>query len=141
MDLDFLIIDDDEDALFINEYIISKAQIGRKIYKADNVPNALSLLRKLKKEQKELPQVILLDIRMPVLDGFAFLQKFNRLPKHIREICKVIMVTSSVNLEDYQKAMENPNVIGYISKPLTLEKIESLAEKIPFKKGIQLLQI
>lgn len=130
MELDFLIVDDDQDALFINEFIINQTKLGGKVYKAENVMNALELLENLEKEHKELPKVILLDIRMPIMDGFVFLQKFNQLPPNIKKNTKVVMVTSSVDMEDYEKAMENPNVIDYVSKPLTMEKIEHIAEII-----------
>jgi CheY-like chemotaxis protein len=131
MELDFLIVDDDQDALFINEYIINQTKLGGKIYTAESASDAFSLLENLEREHKKLPNVILLDIRMPIMDGFAFLRKLNEIPGIRQENCKVVMVTSSLDAEDYKRAMENPFVIDYVPKPLTSEKISHIAEKLP----------
>jgi response regulator of citrate/malate metabolism len=130
MGLAFLLVDDDQDAIFINEYLINQAKVGGEIYKAESVSIAMDLLKSLGKENKHLPDLILLDIRMPVEDGFVFLQKFNELPEDIKHKSKVVMITSSLDVQDCKKAMAYPNVIDYISKPLTLEKLEIITEKV-----------
>jgi response regulator of citrate/malate metabolism len=130
MGLSFLLVDDDQDAIFINEYLINQSDFAEKVYKAENVPDALALLNKMAEENITPPDVIFLDIRMPVEDGFVFLKKFKELSFHIKQKCKVVMVTSSLDKEDYHKAMANPNVIDYIAKPLTLEKLGLIADKI-----------
>lgn len=75
-----------------------------------------------KKGKIAQPDLILLDINMPEMDGWEFLQQLEALGK----VSEVIMLTSSIHVEDIKKAHSNYNVKGYIPKPLTEEKINQL---------------
>ena len=70
--------------------------------------------------------VLLLDINMPVLNGWAVLKKLEALPLDIREHITVFMLSSSVDPQDKQKAIDNPFVAGYIEKPLSREFLQNM---------------
>jgi CheY-like chemotaxis protein len=67
----------------------------------------------------ELPQVIFLDIIMPGMDGFAFLDEFSKLDEAIRKKCKVVLLSSSDSFKDLNRANKNPLVRKFLNKPLT----------------------
>lgn len=75
-----------------------------------------------------LPELILLDINMPVMDGWDFLEKFSDLPasKNI----PVVMLTSSINPDDIEKAKSHELVKGFLSKPLNKEKLDEILSYI-----------
>jgi CheY-like chemotaxis protein len=60
------------------------------------------------------------------MDGFQFLDEFERLSEGIRKHCKVVMLTSSLNPQDMNKAKKNQFVLKYINKPLTQENLKKL---------------
>ena len=69
-----------------------------------------------------IPQIILLDIYMPFMNGFQFLDKFEKLEVFKLKYIKIIMLSVSLNPSDKQKAIER-GCIGFIEKPLTKEKL------------------
>jgi CheY-like chemotaxis protein len=120
-----LLIDDNEIDLFIAESIVKSTAFAKRVYKECSGVNALNFLKSLTNEQ-DLPEIIFLDINMPVMDGFEFLKAFEALPAAIRKKPKIIMLSSSLVREEREKAMKFPSVIKYISKPLQLEDILDL---------------
>ncbi len=75
-------------------------------------------------DRADYPEIILLDIHMPIMDGWGFLAALNqRLPEHT---FKIAILTSSVSEEDRARASWYPSLVGFLNKPLTLEKISSL---------------
>ena len=70
--------------------------------------------------------VLLLDINMPIWSGWDFVDHFDKLDKKIKDRFKIYMLSSSIDNNDRQRAVENMNVVDYIEKPLTKEKVFSL---------------
>jgi CheY-like chemotaxis protein len=98
------------------------------IHITKNGLEALEFIRKNCKEDKETaacPEVILLDVKMPIMDGFEFLQEFEATERHLANKTKIILLTSSNNPHDIERAKEF-NVGGYINKPLTADKLNEV---------------
>ena len=78
----------------------------------------------------DYPTIVLLDINMPVMSGWAFLNEFDKLEEHIKSHYKIYMLSSSIDWHDIELSKENKNVSGYFVKPLLQDKIMSLLNDI-----------
>lgn len=125
-----LLIDDDEISNFINERRIRNAGIADQVSVCVSGINAIQLLKELLQKNEQRPEVILLDINMPVMDGFGFLDEFMKFPEPFINGVKIAMLTSSLEKEEIKRSFEYKNVIDFINKPLSTQKIESLITKI-----------
>jgi CheY-like chemotaxis protein len=117
-----LLVDDDADNNFVNSWILKK-DFAEEVEAKQSAQEALEYLRERNNLRLNLPEVIFLDIRMPVMDGFGFLGEYDNLSEHIKNNCQIVMLSSSFDKSDYNKAMENPHVVKYINKPLTIEAL------------------
>lgn len=124
-----LLIDDNEIDNFINNRIISKSNIAETITVKKSGIEALEYLETLKDDFDSFPDLVFLDIAMPTMNGFDFLNEFIKFPKVLDKLCSVIMLTSSNNQSDRKKAFEYPVVKDYFVKPLKIEMLEVLKEK------------
>ena len=112
-----LLIEDDEITNFISQRIFSKLGIS-------NVIIATNGKEAIEKVEKHSPDLILLDLCMPVMDGFEFLAEKKN--KKLSPGAKVVILTSSIRQEDKVAAKNWSNIIGFLEKPLTAEKIKEL---------------
>jgi CheY-like chemotaxis protein len=115
-----LLVDDDVVFTFINKKVINSLDFINEIDTAQNGQQALELLTRYSKLKRNLPDIILLDLNMPVMDGFGFLQGFKELNLPGKEKVKIIIVTSSIHPEDMQRAKDY-GVTSYLTKPLREE--------------------
>lgn len=123
-----LVVDDDPISCFINQKIIELTNITQRVEILHNGAEAMSLIRKSIQdpiENRELPDLIFLDLNMPVMNGFEFLSVFQGLPPTYREEVQIVILTSSNDITDRNKA-KHFNVSRYINKPLTIETVRSL---------------
>ncbi len=122
-----MLVDDDEISNFISEKIIRNLNIANSIKVVSNGKLALHYVKE-SCEHADLqilcPDFILLDINMPVMDGFQFLDEFSKLSIPGYDKIKIIILTSSNNPKDVASA-EKYKIDGYINKPLTKEKLEN----------------
>lgn len=123
-----MLVDDDDLAIFYNEFILKKANTAKELISFTNGKEALEKLRSGEGEKCFLPDLILLDLYMPVIDGFRFLEEFNKLPEHIRNKVKVVILSSSSYGLDYEKATAYDQVIGFLQKPLAIESLTGLLD-------------
>ncbi len=123
-----LLIDDDNINNFINERLIRKTNITDEIRIVLNGKEAIDYLtaRQLH-ERKKSPELILLDINMPVMDGFEFLEAYKRLELYDKESVIIVMLTTSANPSD-TKRLDDSGVAGYINKPLTESKLKEVMD-------------
>jgi len=90
---------------------------------------ALTFFKELTtEEQPEIPDAIFLDVNMPKIDGWGFLNKYGEIP--IEKSPIIIMLTTSMNPEDQLKADANPLVKGFKNKPLTEEHLKELQKEL-----------
>lgn len=121
-----MLIDDDAVTNMLNTKII-KMNFNFDVRDYANAQVALEQLKQCCQSFPEkLPFIIFLDINMPIMDGWEFLEEFQKLPKEAREKSKVIMLTSSIDVEDIEKAKTFPVVSNFVSKPLTPQKLKDL---------------
>lgn len=119
-----LLIDDDEITNFINLNLLEDLQMASQIEITTNGKEALEFLEK-NYQETSCPELILLDINMPMLDGFEFLEQFQKLDLKNKDKAKMVVLTTSNNPKDIEKLQEY-GVENLINKPLTKEKLENL---------------
>lgn len=124
-----MLIDDNETDNFISKRIIELTQFARNVVAKSSGQSALEYLQQHQDQPEHLPNLIFLDINMPIVDGFMFLYEFENFPTTVRDKCKVVILSSSDNQRDINRLINNNHVVKYITKPLTqvaLEEIKAL---------------
>jgi CheY-like chemotaxis protein len=124
-----LLVDDDEINNFISIKLIKKALLNTEIMACLNGKYAIEQLSDIqRKDPNKLPDYILLDINMPIMNGWEFLDEYKRLNLDPLGKSKIYIISSSVFSNDINKARSYPLVKDFISKPLNVEKIKELFE-------------
>lgn len=121
-----LLIDDNDIDCHIAKLVITKSNKAQKISVQNSAAGALEFLNSLKNNPEEFPDNIFLDIQMPEMNGFAFLEKFKEFPEVFQKKCKIIMLTSSNDQQDIDRSFEYSTVKKFITKPLTLGVLEDV---------------
>ncbi len=124
-----MLIDDDDISNFITERKLRNSGVADKIVVYNSGSNALKELGDNLTAGDPWPEIILLDIRMPVMDGFGFLEEFILFPLEHTEKVKIAMLTSSLEKEEVKRSYLYKNVIDFINKPISEDKIRALLEK------------
>ncbi|MFY8009921.1 MAG: response regulator [Flavobacterium sp.] len=125
-----MLIDDDEIFTYIIKKIIEESEISEQITIFSNGRDAINYLTEVAEEETLLPKVIFLDLNMPLLDGWGFLDEYIRLkPKMCKKI-NLYVITSSVSTYDHEKSKEYSDITDFIVKPLAKEKFISIVKKM-----------
>lgn len=118
-----MLIDDNDIDNFINEKIIKGFSFADNVYVHSSSKSALEFLKNLeilKNAPSELiPVYIFLDINMPIMDGFYFLDEFEKLSAALKAAIKIVMLTTSINPSDIERVKPYNQVVKFLHKPLT----------------------
>lgn len=126
-----MVIDDNELDNFINSKIIESSLFSKKIYINTNGKSALEFLTNLITTlgdgfESICPDVIFIDLNMPILDGFQFLEQFNKIENKYLKQSKLVVLTSSAHPEDNKKTKTINEAVIYLNKPLTADMLKSI---------------
>jgi CheY-like chemotaxis protein len=118
-----MVVDDNEIDLYVAEFVMKNAKFSEEVICMKSGVDALEYLRPLISDPDEIPQFIFLDINMPEMTGFEFLDEYKNLPENIRKKCIVMMLTTSLNEDDRLQAEQNEFVSKFLNKPLDKDKL------------------
>jgi CheY-like chemotaxis protein len=122
-------VDDDPITLMLFKKVVQKASFAKEITNAMNGEEAITFINSISHEDKK-PQLIFLDLNMPIMSGWEFLDLFNNSSYYHLNNTKVVILTSTIDPEDIKKSKTYPNVIEFLSKPITVEMLNYLNSKI-----------
>ena len=121
-----LLVDDDPDDNEFHQIIIKGMDI---VNRTDVVVNGLEALAYLKRENKTPPELIFLDINMPKMNGWEFLEQYKFLDAKQRAKVLIVILTTSANPDDMKKAKEIEEVTGFETKPLSEELLTEILQE------------
>src|SRR5687767_930485 len=120
-----LLVDDDHICNFLMEKTLERMGVAREIHSALNGKEAIDLLNEYYAGTRSVPDVILLDLNMPIMDGFEFLNAFQKLEYLEKHNVKVIIVSSSQEPKDIAKA-KALGIDQFLSKPVSAEQLQAV---------------
>ncbi len=124
-----VLIDDDLAINYFHKRLFLKLELGVNVFTFSNSNAALDGIIKLEDTHSESDLVyVFLDINMPEVDGWAFLEKFKKINELIKFEVKIFILSSSINPEDVVKAKNNNFVTNYFAKPLMMDGILAIKE-------------
>lgn len=121
------VVDDDPIYQIIMKKIIHKSNIFSSAYSFSNGKEAIDSLKQIILKDEKIPDIILLDIEMPILDGWGFMDEITILKSRIDVQIQIYICSSSIAIEDKERAKNNTGILGYMCKPVTLDDLIKIA--------------
>lgn len=127
MKKNILLVDDDGVFNLINTKYLERSGHANDIHTASNGEEALNLINDYYSGIQAMPDIILLDLNMPIMDGFSFIEAFQRLQIPRKDSVKIVIVTSSADERDLERA-KALGITHYLNKPITEKDIKAILE-------------
>lgn len=124
-----LLVDDDEPTNFLHQLVIEESSCCEHVVAKNGGASALEYLKSAVKNGDPHPDMILLDINMPGMNGWEFLENYDQLIDEAKARVVVVMLTTSMNPADDNKARESGVIAKFLNKPLTEEMLKGLLKQ------------
>ncbi|MFT6934498.1 MAG: CheY-like chemotaxis protein [Maribacter sp.] len=125
-----LLVDDDEASNFLHSIFINKLETEIQINTATNGQEALDFILSKGQDSLALPCMVMLDLKMPIVDGWEFLRMYDeQVSKELKEQLMIVLVTISDNQEDKDRATNNHHIVDFEQKPLSDSTFKKLINK------------
>ncbi|QKG55429.1 response regulator [Hymenobacter sp. BRD128] len=127
-----VLIEDNETTSFLNNRLLSRLGVARQVSSFAKAEEALDFLwggaQASPADAQAVPDLVFVDLKMPGMSGFDFLERYSQLPADTQERTVVAVLTTSMHGADTARVAQYPNV-EYLTKPLTEEKMQRLLAK------------
>ena len=124
-----LLIDDEDINLFILQNLLRLSRIKAEITFFNTSKKGIDYLQGLSEKGEKFPDLILLDIEMPVMNGWDFLEMYKQFDKDVTYDTKVIIFTTSIVEQDMAKAKSYEEVEDFVNKPMTIEMLKNIEQE------------
>ena len=125
-----LLVDDNDTDNLISRRVIELSGFANSIHICNSGKNALEYIESHIDAPTQLPDVIFLDINMPIVDGFVFLYEFEQMAPRIEKAISVIVLSSSDSRQDIERMQLHPRVVKFITKPLAVGALQTLSVEL-----------
>ncbi|WP_225899100.1 response regulator [Flavobacterium erciyesense] len=123
------IVDDDPIYQIIANKIIQRSDMFSEVTTFKNGREAMNIVHQVLENKNTIPDIILLDINMPVMDGWEFMEELTAIKPQIQKEFSVYIVSSSIAVEDKSKSKKYNDILGYLSKPISVNDLLLIALK------------
>jgi CheY-like chemotaxis protein len=121
-----MIIDDNLVDLYIISRMITKNNFGKNVLQYTEAEEAMKYLQENQNDISKLPQIIFVDIYMPLMSGFEFMEAYDMLSDTLKKYCKTYIVSSTIDNEDIAQSSSNKNIVSFHVKPITKEFLDRI---------------
>lgn len=121
-----MLVDDDEIIVYLTKKIVKDTNKAKLIDVFGNGSDAINYLKENSKSSNLLPDIIFLDLFMPIMNGWQFLEEYKMIKSKMTKSIEIYVISSSISQEDINKAKNIYEVSDYIIKPITKEKFISI---------------
>ncbi|AXG74811.1 response regulator [Flavobacterium arcticum] len=124
-----MLVDDNKTDNFFHERVIRKANAAETVIVKESAEEALDYLKNKANNSADHPDLILLDINMPGMNGWEFIEEYEKLDEHLQSKMVVVMLTTSENPDDYALSKKHDVLADFKTKPLTVKMLEDMISK------------
>lgn len=125
-----LLVDDDEIIVYLTQRIISETKLVELMNVFRNGKEAYDYISENRKNPDALPEIIFLDISMPIMNGWEFLDHFHKIKPEVEKSITIYVITSSTSSEDMNRARQISEVHDYLIKPVTKANFIEIISKL-----------